>query len=216
MTINILIYRGKHGDQYWLVDTPPRLAAAKHVLFQQLDQSLCYEDDVPADQLTAARAGDPYAIRDILDDHNGYEYEEWDIESVESIEVIPTPLPTRPPPATASIPSRPDLRSFDIYQRAAYGTATYPPEQAIWYPTLGLGEAGEVANQVKKIYRDDGGVLTEERKARIKKELGDVLWYMAAIATDIGVSLTDIAADNLAKLYARKDRGTICGAGDER
>ena len=215
MMTDILIYHGKHGKSYWLVDTPARLAAAKQTLFHQLDEDGYYEDDVADDLLTAARVGNPKAIQRILDFRNGYEYEEWDIESVE-VPVVP-PRPATPDLAKADLPSVFDLLSFDIYQRAAYLTATYPPEKLIDYPALGLaGEAGEVVNQIKKIVRDDSGFLTNERKAKIVKELGDLLWYVAAVATDIGVSLTDVAAKNLAKLYDRQKRGTISGDGDNR
>ena len=73
------------------------------------------------------------------------------------------------------------------------------------------GEAGEVANQVKKIIRDDGGELTTARTAKIIDELGDVLWYLAAVASDIGISLNDIAYANLYKLRQRKLADQIHG-----
>jgi NTP pyrophosphatase (non-canonical NTP hydrolase) len=76
------------------------------------------------------------------------------------------------------------------------------------------GEAGEVANQVKKILRDNAGELTAERRAKIVDELGDVLWYAAALASDIGISLEEVAALNLAKLAKRFEAGTI--QGDQR
>lgn len=78
------------------------------------------------------------------------------------------------------------------YQRAAYKTAAYPPQYKVVYPAMGLaGEIGEVCNKCKKIIRDDGGVLTEARKAQIRKEVGGVLWYVAALATDLGQPLRD-------------------------
>jgi len=101
---------------------------------------------------------------------------------------------------------------FSSYQDGARKTALYPEAAKIIYPALGLaGEAGEVANQVKKILRDNAGELTPERRAKIIDELGDVLWYAAALATDIGISLEEVAAENLAKLAKRYDSGTIQG-----
>jgi len=101
---------------------------------------------------------------------------------------------------------------FSSYQDGARKTALYPEAAKIIYPALGLaGEAGEVANQVKKIQRDNAVELTPERRAKIIDELGDVLWYAAALATDIGISLEEVAAENLAKLAKRYDSGTIQG-----
>ena len=91
--------------------------------------------------------------------------------------------------------------NLDEYQLKALETAMYPENAKIIYPALGLaGEAGELANQVKKIIRDDGGNLTPERKEKIVDELGDVLWYCAALASDIEMSLDAIAQANLLKL----------------
>ena len=85
------------------------------------------------------------------------------------------------------------------------------------YPALGLvNEAGELTGKIKKIFRDDGGILTDEKKEAIKKELGDVLWYLAQIATEMGIPLEDIAKTNLEKLFSRLERGKIHGDGDER
>ncbi len=133
--------------------------------------------------------------------------------------------------------------NFADYQAAAVKTAIYPPDAAIFYPALGLaGEVGElaekvidvecpatqrdtlglakhtglIANQVKKILRDDNGVLTPERKSAIASEIGDICWYLAALAYDIGVDLEDIAQENLDKLASRQERGTIKGDGDNR
>lgn len=78
------------------------------------------------------------------------------------------------------------------YQLAAYKTAAYPEELKIVYPSMGLaGEIGEVCNKAKKIHRDDGGVLTDARKAQIRKEVGGALWYVAALATDLNLRLHD-------------------------
>ena len=89
--------------------------------------------------------------------------------------------------------------------------------QAIIYPTLGLtGEAGEVANKVKKIIRDDGNKINEGLVQEISAEIGDCLWYISVLASDIGIKLSDIANSNLIKLENRKKKGTIRGSGDTR
>jgi len=97
---------------------------------------------------------------------------------------------------------------FKEYQKAARRTAAYMNVgNNFIYPTLGLaGEAGEVANKVKKIDRDQKGVLSDEAKKGIAKEMGDTLWYLATLATEFGLSLDDIAADNIKKLASRGDR----------
>lgn len=103
------------------------------------------------------------------------------------------------------------------YQRQAKNTASYGAGRKVEYPILGLiGEAGELANKYKKVLRDDDGILTEEKREALKDELGDVLWYVAALATDLGTSLEIIAKDNLIKLLDRRDRGVIGGSGDKR
>lgn len=107
---------------------------------------------------------------------------------------------------------------FNEYQIRAKETAIYPHSMAISYPTLGLaGEVGEVANKVKKIYRDYNGSLSASGlKGQLMEEMGDCLWYLAAIASDIGTTLDDIAQRNLSKLSARKETGTLQGSGDQR
>jgi NTP pyrophosphatase (non-canonical NTP hydrolase) len=105
---------------------------------------------------------------------------------------------------------------FDIYQDLAVGTAIYPTERAIIYPALGLGEAGEVQNKVKKVYRDKGGEWSAEDRMAIAKELGDLLWYVAVLARDLNVSLGYIAVQNLEKLASRQERGVLGGSGDTR
>lgn len=106
---------------------------------------------------------------------------------------------------------------FDMYQKVAKTTAIYPREQAIIYPTLGLtGEAGEVANKVKKIIRDGTDKNNEDMVQAISSEIGDCLWYIAVLADDVGVKLSDIANANLEKLENRKKNGTIQGSGDNR
>ena len=97
---------------------------------------------------------------------------------------------------------------FEQYQTAAKQTALYPNRlKNLEYPTLGLaGEAGEVANIVKKIQRDCGGVITDEVRAKLKDELGDVLWYISACADELGLTLVEIAEYNVEKLAARHNR----------
>lgn len=103
--------------------------------------------------------------------------------------------------------------NFSEYQRAAVQTATYPRKQHIYYPALGLaGEAGEIANKLKKSMRGDGPV---DRNA-VGSEIGDVLWYCAALASDLGLRLEDIAQANIDKLKDRQQRGVIQGSGDSR
>lgn len=104
------------------------------------------------------------------------------------------------------------------YQRRSRATAIYPGlGESLTYPALGLcGEAGEAAEQVKKALRDDAGALTPERQAALGKELGDVLWYLAQLATEAGLDLGQVAAANLDKLASRAARGTLHGSGDDR
>jgi NTP pyrophosphatase (non-canonical NTP hydrolase) len=103
------------------------------------------------------------------------------------------------------------------YQRQSRRTAEYPREAWLAYPALGLaGEAGEVAEHVKKAIRDDAGKVSDERKAAMSKELGDVLWYVAQLASELGLSLDDIAEQNLEKLFSRQARGVLSGSGDDR
>ena len=109
------------------------------------------------------------------------------------------------------------VSDLDMYQQVAKTTAIYPREQAIIYPTLGLtGEAGEVANKVKKIIRDGSDKTSEDMVQALSSEIGDCLWYIAILADDVGVKLSDIANANLEKLANRKEKGTIHGSGDTR
>ena len=109
------------------------------------------------------------------------------------------------------------VSDFDMYQKVALTTAIYPREQAIIYPTLGLtGEAGEVANKVKKIIRDGSDSKDEKLVSEIKAEIGDCLWYIAVLANDFDIKLSDIASTNLEKLANRKKNNTIHGSGDTR
>ena len=105
--------------------------------------------------------------------------------------------------------------NINEYQKQASETAIY--KDKLIYPTLGLaGEAGEIANKVKKILRDSSGNLQESVREDLIYELGDVLWYIAALATDLNVELSEVANKNIEKLNSRKNRGTIGGSGDNR
>ncbi len=104
------------------------------------------------------------------------------------------------------------------YQVAARRTALYPDAgKNPIYPTLGLsGEAGEVADKVKKVIRDRAGHFDDEVRAEIALELGDVLWYVSQLASELGYQLEDVAIQNLKKLRDRSDRGQLQGSGDDR
>jgi NTP pyrophosphatase (non-canonical NTP hydrolase) len=110
--------------------------------------------------------------------------------------------------------------TIEDYQRGAKSTAIYPGEMAfagILYCILGLaGEAGEVSNTTKKILRDDGGRLTEDRRQKLKGELGDVAWYLAQACTELGLSLEDVMRQNLVKLHKRQLDNKLKGEGSER
>ncbi len=107
---------------------------------------------------------------------------------------------------------------FNEYQKLAIKTAVYPcVGKNFVYPTLGLaGEAGEVAEKVKKVFRDSNGEMTAEQKELLVKELGDVLWYVSAIAHELGTDLDDVAQQNLKKLHDRMERDKLHGSGDKR
>ena len=106
----------------------------------------------------------------------------------------------------------------ELYQYQATQTAIFPKEKALEYLALGLtSEAGEVAGKVKKLIRDGEDVEGfEMKKIAIASEIGDVLWYCAMMAKEVGVPLGDIMQDNLNKLHGRKERGTLQGSGDNR
>lgn len=116
--------------------------------------------------------------------------------------------------------------SMNDYQSAAAKTAlyrdkdgelTFPREAGLSYACLGLvSEAGEVASLWKKAIRDEDGSLSPERLGKLEDELGDVLWYVAEIATQCGFDLGEIALHNLAKLKSRQQRNTLRGDGDDR
>lgn len=106
---------------------------------------------------------------------------------------------------------------FDTYQACAAETAIYDEKYRLMYPAMGLaGEVGEVLNKVKKIYRDDDGHVTIEQREDLAKEIGDVFWYLAAICTDLDISMREAAKGNVHKLLDRKERGVIGGSGDNR
>ena len=108
--------------------------------------------------------------------------------------------------------------TFDEYQKESRKTALYPDiGNNFIYPTLGLvGEAGEVAEKIKKILRDDDGKISPEKSDLLKKELGDVLWYIANLSIELGLSMGDIAEHNIEKLKSRLERNKIHGSGDVR
>ncbi|MEZ4712297.1 MAG: nucleoside triphosphate pyrophosphohydrolase family protein [Caldilineaceae bacterium] len=110
------------------------------------------------------------------------------------------------------------LKDFDHYQKESRKTWNLVhTDHPIVYPTLGLtNEAGELAGKVKKIFRDKNGQISAEDRQALKKELGDVLWYLAQICTELDLSLQEVAEANLVKLFDRLERGQIRGEGDER
>jgi len=108
---------------------------------------------------------------------------------------------------------------FSTYGEQAIKTAIYPSKGSgsLVYPALGLcGEAGEIAEKVKKNIRDADGVISSITRDDLIKELGDVLWYLNALAFELDVSLDVIAETNLAKLQSRQARGMLQGSGDDR
>lgn len=108
--------------------------------------------------------------------------------------------------------------TFEEYQKLSRKTAIYPQKnESPVYPVLGLaGESGEVVEKVKHVLRDNNGNFDEEAKKGIAKELGDTLWYITQIATELNLSLDDIASSNIEKLFSRKERGNLPGRGDDR
>jgi NTP pyrophosphatase (non-canonical NTP hydrolase) len=105
--------------------------------------------------------------------------------------------------------------NFYEYQTIALKTGVYPKKYSISYPALGLAEeTGEVCGKISKMMRDDISLV--DQKDNLKKEMGDVLWYLAALAHDCGLSLQAIAETNIEKLKARQQAGTLHGEGDNR
>ncbi|MFA5019599.1 MAG: nucleoside triphosphate pyrophosphohydrolase family protein [Candidatus Pacearchaeota archaeon] len=107
---------------------------------------------------------------------------------------------------------------FKEYQEKSKETAIYPRLNPSWiYPSLGLsGETGEVMEKLKKILRDSNNQDKEKRINDLKKELGDILWYLSQLSTELGFSLQEIAEENIEKLKSRKERGVLHGDGDSR
>jgi NTP pyrophosphatase (non-canonical NTP hydrolase) len=108
--------------------------------------------------------------------------------------------------------------NFNDYQTKSRKTAKYPAiGHPVIYPTLGLtNEAGEVAGKIKKIFRDKEGVIGAAEREAMKGELGDVLWYLAQVCTELDLTLDEVAEHNIEKLYSRLERGKIGGDGDNR
>ena len=107
---------------------------------------------------------------------------------------------------------------FNEYQKKSRQTAVYPViGQGFVYPALGLaGESGEVVEKIKKIFRDQQGIVSTEQRQAVAKELGDVLWYLAQLATGLDLELNQVAQDNLDKLLSRQQRDQLHGSGDNR
>jgi len=111
--------------------------------------------------------------------------------------------------------------AFDEYQAETKATAIYPEQgtgsiTALMYVGLGLGEAGEIQGKIKKILRDGGGVTDPGVRYALSKELGDLMWYVSQAATELDLSLGQIAKGNIEKLRDRQDRGVLTGNGDDR
>ena len=111
-----------------------------------------------------------------------------------------------------------EIENFATYQRESRKTwHLIHTDHPIVYPTLGLvNEAGEVAGKIKKIFRDKAGQINEADREALKQELGDVLWYLTQICTELELSLADVAEANITKLFSRLERGKIGGEGDNR
>ena len=115
-------------------------------------------------------------------------------------------------------PTPPKTNTFAVYQRESRKTwSVIHTDHSIVYPTLGLtNEAGEVAGKIKKIFRDRNGEINEADREALKQELGDVLWYLTQICTELDLTLEEVAEANLTKLFSRKARNVIGGDGDIR
>lgn len=109
--------------------------------------------------------------------------------------------------------------TFDDYQVESRKTAIYPRRDSenFMYPALGLtSEAGEVAGKLKKVIRDMDGVIDETTRTEVAKEMGDVMWYVSQLASELKLNLNDIAQLNLDRLADRQKRGKLGGSGDNR
>ena len=113
------------------------------------------------------------------------------------------------------------LMNFDFYQTKVAETAIYPESGtgsplALAYVGLGLGEAGEIQGKIKKILRDNGGVVDDGARIGIMKEIGDELWYLARLCSELSLDFGAVAYQNLEKLADRRERGVLQGSGDDR
>ncbi len=109
------------------------------------------------------------------------------------------------------------MKNVDMYQEQALTTAKLNLDSETWYFALGLaGEVGETIDHIKKMYRDDDGELTPERKQKILLELGDVSWYLSVLAKACGFDMSQVLAANVEKLQGRVAAGTLHGDGDNR
>lgn len=141
-------------------------------------------------------------------------------DNVNGRDDVPTPEPVKP--VLVDLSDLDNGLTLLQYQLGAHNTAIYPGVgtgdlTALSYLTLKLnGEAGEVAEKLGKIIRDKDGQGSEDDRQELKKELGDVLWYVAMLSDELNLSLEDVANTNLDKLQSRKDRGVIGGSGDNR
>lgn len=115
------------------------------------------------------------------------------------------------------------MKTFSEYEAAALATASYPKIGFnLLYPALGLvGEAGEAADKIKKFYRNSWGLMagvsmTVDQRRELAKEIGDVLWYIAALGYELGIPMGEMARMNIEKLTDRRNRGVINSEGDNR
>ncbi len=108
--------------------------------------------------------------------------------------------------------------TFNDYQKESNKTAIYPDKgNNFVYPVLGMmGEAGEVAEKIKKVWRDKNNIVSDDDKNEIKKEMGDVLWYLSQLATELGIDFDDVANTNILKINSRLERHKLNGDGDNR
>ena len=108
--------------------------------------------------------------------------------------------------------------TFSQYQKDTAITAVYPKiGESYIYPLLGLNdEVGEVTGKIKKVFRDETGIISPAKLNDLKKELGDVLWYLSQLSTELGLGLEEIAQGNIDKLKSRQERGVLQGSGDDR
>lgn len=106
---------------------------------------------------------------------------------------------------------------FKTYQIESRKTAIYPNCDGLYYVTLGLcGESGEIAEKVKKLIRDKNGVIDNEFRNDLTKEIGDLCWYMSQLCTELNIDFDDVATQNLEKLQDRQKRRKLHGSGDNR